>query len=68
METRYKFMSIEKLVADFLADVERVNKEHELLRYVLRHCVGNVRELAQEWSFLQLRRHGIAVVIGLTDE
>ena len=29
VETRYKFVSIEKLVADFLADVERVNNEHD---------------------------------------
>ena len=29
VETRYKFVSIEKLVADFLAAVERVNNEHD---------------------------------------
>jgi len=29
VETRYKFVSIEKLVADFLADVERINNEHD---------------------------------------
>ncbi len=28
-ETRYRFLSIEKLVADFLADVERINNEHD---------------------------------------
>lgn len=29
VETRYKFVSIEKLVADFLSDVERINNEHD---------------------------------------
>lgn len=29
METRYKFVSLEKLVADFLADVERATNEHD---------------------------------------
>ena len=29
VETRYKFVSIEQLVADFLADVERTNNEHD---------------------------------------
>ena len=29
VETRYKFVNIEKLVADFLADVERINNEHD---------------------------------------
>lgn len=29
VETRYKFVSIERLVADFLADVERINNEHD---------------------------------------
>ena len=28
LETRYKFVSVEQLVADFLADVERVKNEH----------------------------------------
>ena len=27
METRYRFVSVEKLVADFLADVERATNE-----------------------------------------
>lgn len=29
VETRYKFESVEKLVADFLADVERATNEHD---------------------------------------
>jgi hypothetical protein len=29
VETGYRFVSIEKLVADFLADVERINNEHD---------------------------------------
>ena len=29
VETRYKFVSIEQLAADFLADVERINNEHD---------------------------------------
>ncbi len=29
LQTRYKFVSIEQLVADFLADVERINNEHD---------------------------------------
>jgi hypothetical protein len=28
VESRYQFVSVEKLVADFLADVERVKNEH----------------------------------------
>ena len=28
VETRYGFVSVEKMVADFLADVERVRNEH----------------------------------------
>jgi hypothetical protein len=28
VESRYQFVSVEKLVADFLADVERVRNEH----------------------------------------
>ncbi len=28
VESRYKFVSVEQLVADFLADVERVKNEH----------------------------------------
>jgi hypothetical protein len=29
METRYKFVDVETLVADFLADVQRIRNEHE---------------------------------------
>ena len=29
VETSYKFVSIEQLMADFLADVERINNEHD---------------------------------------
>ena len=29
VETRYKFIGVEKLVADFLADVERIRNEHD---------------------------------------
>jgi len=29
METPYKFVSVEKLVADFLADVKRATNEHD---------------------------------------
>lgn len=29
VETRYKFESVEKMVADFLADVERARGEHD---------------------------------------
>ena len=28
VETRYKFVSVEKMVADFLADIERMKNEH----------------------------------------
>ncbi|WP_296448184.1 toxin-antitoxin system TumE family protein [Rhodoferax sp. UBA5149] len=28
VETRYKFVSVEKMVTDFLADVEKVRGEH----------------------------------------
>lgn len=28
-ETRYKFVNVEKLVADFLADVEKIRGEHD---------------------------------------
>ncbi len=29
VETRYRFVSVEKLVVDFLADVERATNEHD---------------------------------------
>ena len=29
VETRYKFVSVEKTVADFLSDVERARGEHD---------------------------------------
>jgi hypothetical protein len=29
VETSYKFVSIEQLMADFLANVERINNEHD---------------------------------------
>ena len=28
VETRYRFVSVEKMVADFLADIERMKNEH----------------------------------------